>query len=258
MNQLQNAGLFHGLPTDDPYAHISKFFRVCETYKQNGALDDAIQRMLFKYSLNGNARGWFERLELQSITSFTQLLEKIVYQYFPPTKAARILNEIRGFTQFNAESIHEAWERFKNLLRKCPHHGQPRRMQLHIFYGRLKVPNRSQLDAAAGGAFMGISIDDGFNLVEKITWNNYHWQSEITHHPKKVTEVQELKDLRDINAKIDRLTSIVAQLYPFSANVVPTLGSVYACEGCGGPHASYQCTPGHEVVNYVNNHNRST
>lgn len=86
------------------------------------------------------------------------------------------------------------------------------------------MSNRSQLDAATIGAFMGISIDDGFNPVEKITWNNYHLQSEITHHQKKVTEVHGVTDLSNINAKIDRLTSIVAQLHPFSANVVPTLG----------------------------------
>lgn len=100
--------IIHGHPSEDPYSHVSKFLRVCKTYKQNGVPEDTIQMMLFEYSLAGSARDWLERLEPESITSFDQLSEKFIHQYFPRAKTARFLNEIRSFRQFEGESIHEA------------------------------------------------------------------------------------------------------------------------------------------------------
>lgn len=49
LNWLQNAGLFNGLPSKDPYTHVNKFLRVCKTYKENGVPEDTIQLMLFEY-----------------------------------------------------------------------------------------------------------------------------------------------------------------------------------------------------------------
>ncbi|NAW23538.1 hypothetical protein FGF82_23740, partial [Salmonella sp. gx-f9] len=46
-------------------------------------------------------------------------------KYFPPNKNAKLRNEITTFQQMDDESLYEAWERYKELLRKCPHHGIP-------------------------------------------------------------------------------------------------------------------------------------
>ena len=51
------------------------------------------------------------------------------------------------------EGLYQAWERYKALLRKCPHHGYKEWMVLSTFYGALNSDIRLSLDVAAGGNF---------------------------------------------------------------------------------------------------------
>ena len=52
------------------------------------------------------------------------------------------------------EVFYEAWERLRDLLRQCPHHGIPKHEITQIFYDGLGAPDRYLLDAASGGTFM--------------------------------------------------------------------------------------------------------
>ena len=56
--------------------------------------------------------------------------------------------------QQDSESLCEAWERFKDLLRKCPHHEIAKWLQVQTFYNGLSGIMRTIIDAAAGGALM--------------------------------------------------------------------------------------------------------
>nr|GEV62713.1 reverse transcriptase domain-containing protein [Tanacetum cinerariifolium] len=47
-----------------------------------------------------------------------------------------------------------AWERFKDLLRQCPHHGFSELHQLDTFYNALNPNDQDALDSAAGGNFL--------------------------------------------------------------------------------------------------------
>nr|GEU69444.1 hypothetical protein [Tanacetum cinerariifolium] len=48
--------------------------------------------------------------------------------------------------------ICEAWDRFKELLRACPHHGFSELTQIDTFYNGLTEQDQDSLNAAAGGA----------------------------------------------------------------------------------------------------------
>nr|GEY13173.1 reverse transcriptase domain-containing protein [Tanacetum cinerariifolium] len=52
------------------------------------------------------------------------------------------------------EMFNEAWERFKDLLRQCPHHGFSELHQLDTFYNALIPNDQDALDSAAGGNFL--------------------------------------------------------------------------------------------------------
>ncbi|GKA01885.1 reverse transcriptase domain-containing protein [Tanacetum coccineum] len=52
------------------------------------------------------------------------------------------------------EAFNEAWERFKGLLRQCPHHGFSELHQLDTFYNSLNSNDQDALDSAAGGNFL--------------------------------------------------------------------------------------------------------
>ena len=48
----------------------------------------------------------------------------------------------------------EAWERFHELLRRCPHHRLTRWMQVHTFYNGPRDSTRTIINASARGALM--------------------------------------------------------------------------------------------------------
>ncbi|GJX90865.1 reverse transcriptase domain-containing protein [Tanacetum coccineum] len=55
-----------------------------------------------------------------SILTWDDLVSKFINFFFPPSKTTNLRNEITNFRQIAQESFSEAWERFKELLRKCP------------------------------------------------------------------------------------------------------------------------------------------
>ncbi|GJT46818.1 reverse transcriptase domain-containing protein [Tanacetum coccineum] len=75
--------------------------------------------------------------------------------FLPPTKNDKSRkNEITNFKQRFDESFSEAWDRFKDLLRACPHHGFSELHQLDTFYNALNVNDQDSLNSAAGGNFL--------------------------------------------------------------------------------------------------------
>nr|GEV18459.1 reverse transcriptase domain-containing protein [Tanacetum cinerariifolium] len=75
-----------------------------------------------------------------------------------PRAYIRYLNKItstmRVPNQRFDESFYEAWERFNDLLRACPHYGFSEFHQLDTFYNALNVNDYDSLNSAAGGNFL--------------------------------------------------------------------------------------------------------
>ncbi|GJR74754.1 hypothetical protein Tco_0087119 [Tanacetum coccineum] len=64
------------------------------------------------------------------------------------------------------DSFNEAWERFKGLLRQCPHHGFSELHQLDTFYNSLNSNDQDALDSAAGGNFLDKMPQEGLAIIE--------------------------------------------------------------------------------------------
>nr|GFB18198.1 reverse transcriptase domain-containing protein [Tanacetum cinerariifolium] len=75
-------------------------------------------------------------------------------EFFPPSKMTNLRNEITRFQQRFNESFYEAWERFNDLLRACPHHRFSELHQLDTFYNALNINDQDSLNYAAGGNFL--------------------------------------------------------------------------------------------------------
>ncbi|GJR99963.1 reverse transcriptase domain-containing protein [Tanacetum coccineum] len=91
---------------------------------------------------------------------------KFINFFFPPSKTTNLRNEITNFRQIAQESFSEAWERFKELLRKCPHHGFSLMHQLDTFYNSLSYNDQDSLNSAAGGNFLYKSPTEGLQIIE--------------------------------------------------------------------------------------------
>ncbi|GKA75180.1 hypothetical protein Tco_0781558, partial [Tanacetum coccineum] len=62
--------------------------------------------------------------------------------------------------------ISEAWDRFKDLLRKCPHHGFSELHQIDTFYNALTQSDQDLLNAAAGGNLLNRTPRDALTIIE--------------------------------------------------------------------------------------------
>jgi len=114
---------FSGHPTENPHIHLRNFLAKCDTIKLNGFSADAIRLRLFLFSLADRASDWIFNEEPNSFTTSEVLSTAFLSKYFPPGNIAKLRAEITTFSQRGDESLHEAWERFKDLQCQCPHHG---------------------------------------------------------------------------------------------------------------------------------------
>nr|GEX02831.1 reverse transcriptase domain-containing protein [Tanacetum cinerariifolium] len=81
-----------------------------------------------------------------------------------PPKILR--NGISNFEQKFGESFHEAWDRYKDLLRACPHHGFTELYPLNTFYNALNHTDQDSLNAAASGNLLERSTQDVLMIIK--------------------------------------------------------------------------------------------
>ena len=85
---------------------------------------------------------------------------------------------VTTFNQGENESLCEAWDRYKSLLRNCPKHGFDNQMQIYLFRQGLKNETKVLLDATAGGGLMlktpfdAVKIIDQMALTDRKTSHN--------------------------------------------------------------------------------------
>ena len=60
-------------------------------------------------------------------------------KYFPHHKTNNLNRQISNFAQKENETLYQAWERFKDLLNLCPHHGYESWRLVSYFYDGLKI-----------------------------------------------------------------------------------------------------------------------
>ncbi|GKC19282.1 reverse transcriptase domain-containing protein [Tanacetum coccineum] len=151
---------------EDPHAHIRYFNKITSTLKFPNVPNTSVKLMLFPFSLEGAARIWLEKEPPRSILTWDDLVSKFINNFFPPSKTTNLRNEITNFQQRFDESFSEAWDRFKDLLRACPHHGFSELHQLDTFYNALNTNDQDSLNSAAGGNFLDKRPRDCLCIIE--------------------------------------------------------------------------------------------
>nr|GEU35765.1 zinc finger, CCHC-type [Tanacetum cinerariifolium] len=109
--------------SEDPNQHLKDFLKLVDSLDLNGENRERTRLRLFQFSLRDHASNWLERLPAGSISTWEDLTTRFLAQFFPLGRTAKLHNDILMFQQHQEESLSEAWTRFKDLLRKVPHHG---------------------------------------------------------------------------------------------------------------------------------------
>ncbi|WJX45921.1 hypothetical protein P8452_32768 [Trifolium repens] len=233
---------FSGNPTGDPNLHLSIFLQYADTVKASGVSPEAIRLRLFPFSLRDRARAWLQSLPSNSVTTWDELKKVFLARYFPPSKTAMLRAQINGFKQKDNESLFEAWERYKDMIRLCPYHGLEDWLIIHTFYNGLLYNTRMTVDAAAGGALMDKAYSEAYQLIESMAQNHYQWGSERTTMEKPQTKggMYEISGIDHVNAKLDALTKKLESLTTTPAATVAA--TTQNCEVCGVQgHVAAEC-----------------
>nr|GEW84857.1 reverse transcriptase domain-containing protein [Tanacetum cinerariifolium] len=162
----------------------------------------------------GAARRWLKKEPPRSILNWEDLVLNFINEFLPSSRTTNLRNEISNFQQRFDESFHEAWDRYKDLLRACPHHDFTELHQIDTFYNALNPADQDCLNSATGG-----------NLLERRT--------------QDVLTIIENKS-KQTSAVTTAMTAILKQFQetppPASVKAVEEI-----CVTCGGAHPYYQC-----------------
>ncbi|GJZ26284.1 reverse transcriptase domain-containing protein [Tanacetum coccineum] len=235
--QLVQANLFYGHESENPHAHINSFKKITSTLRFRNVPNDVIKLMMFPYSLEGAAKTWYEKEPPNSILTWEDLVTKFVNQFFPPSKTTHLKNEISRFTQKFEETFSEAWERFKELLRACPHHGFTKLTQVDTFYNGLNENEQDSLNAATGGNLLSKTTREALNIIENKSKVRY---SRNRSNASRMNATSSKTDER-IDKLADQLSTLVEIVSKKVVTPAPVKAVEESCVTCGGAHSWYNC-----------------
>ena len=184
-----------GANDEDAHAHLLSFLEICSTIKMNGVPPKVIQLRLFLFSLKDKEKLWLSSMTAGTFNTWGELSQAFINKYFPATKTAKLREAITKFQQQYDESLYEAWERFKELVRRCPYHGLPDWLLVQTFYQCISPQTRLSLDAAANGSLMNKTHQEAMDLIED---NTFQWGSNDIRIVKKQVGVLDVDNLTAI------------------------------------------------------------
>ncbi|GKD25705.1 reverse transcriptase domain-containing protein [Tanacetum coccineum] len=231
--QLVQANPFNGLENENPHAHINSFKRITSTLRFRNVPNDVIKLMMFPYSLEGAAKTWYEKEPPNSILTWEDLVTKFVNQFFPPSKTTHLKNKISRFTQKFDESFSEVWERSKEMLRACPHHGFTELTQVDTFYNGLNDNDQDFLNATAGGNFLSKTTREAFNIIENKSKVRYSRNKTNASRMNTTSRESDSKTDERIDKLADQLSTLVEIVSKKVVTPAPVKAVEETCVTCG-------------------------
>ncbi|GJX68321.1 reverse transcriptase domain-containing protein [Tanacetum coccineum] len=155
-----------------------------------------LQLLDVPYSLEGAAKTWYEKEPPNSILTWDDLV------------------------------TNEAWERFKGMLRSCPHHGFSELTQVDTFYNGLTENEQDSLNAAAGGNLLSKTTREALNIIENKSKVRY------SRNKTNASRVNSRENVSKTDERIDKLADQLSTLVEIvSKKVVVPPAPVKAVEG---------------------------
>lgn len=230
--QIVQQNQFSRNPTEDPNLHLSVFIPYADTLKTNNVNPEAIRLHLFPFSPKDRVRARLQSLPANSITTWNELQKEFLAIYFPPSKTAVLRNHITTFRQTEGESLFEAWERYKDMMRLCPHHRLEKWLIMYTFYNGLLYNTIMTIDVAVGGDLMDKLFNEAYQLIEDGP-KPLSMRKRTCSSRENTTKwgMFKVNDIDHVSAKVDKLTQKINNL---TITTPATVASITPnCEICG-------------------------
>nr|GEZ82690.1 hypothetical protein [Tanacetum cinerariifolium] len=211
--------------------------------------DQRTMAELLRTPTEGAARRWLKKEPPRSILTWEDLVSKFINEFFPPSRTTNLRNEISNFQQRFDESFHEAWDRYKDLLRACPHHGFTELHQLGTFYNALNPTDQDSLNSAASGNLLERRTQDVLMIIKnKSKVRNSRNKSIISQVKSSDANSSSSSEIAKLTHAVNQqtramTTAMTAILKKFQATPPPaSVKSVEEiCVTCGGADPYSQC-----------------
>ncbi|KAL0438824.1 UNVERIFIED_CONTAM: hypothetical protein Slati_2365400 [Sesamum latifolium] len=198
--------------------------------RPQGITEEHVKLRAFRFSLAEQENDCLYFLPSGSITTWNDLKRQFLEKYFPASRATTIRKEISGIHQFAGESLFY-WDRFNELVKRCPHHQIPDHLLIQYFYEGLSGMDKKLIDTASGGALFNKTPIEARNLISIMASNMQQFGTRYNDPPKRSNEVS----MAAFDDRLNELTSLVKR-------IAVEKHHVKACDICTSPeHATDMC-----------------
>ncbi|GKF53626.1 hypothetical protein Tco_0160536, partial [Tanacetum coccineum] len=135
------------------------------------------------------------------------------------------------------ETFYEAWDRFNDLLRACPHHEFSKLHQLDTFYNALNSNDQDSLNFVTGGNFLDKMPRDCLRIIES------KYKVRNSRNKLAVAKVSSSSFTPGISPDVSKLKHMVKALLldKKSQAPAPVKAVEESCVTCGGAHSYRNC-----------------
>ncbi|GJT62179.1 cysteine-rich receptor-like protein kinase [Tanacetum coccineum] len=225
------AGVDINTLTMEQYLALSRENHAPGVVKPEIGGNDAVLLRVFSFTLTGTAKRWVDRLTPGAVNTWDLLKKVFIQRYCPPSKTAKRLEDIHNFKQEIDESLYQAWERFNDLLYKCPTHDINSHQKVNIFYKGLSTMYRQLLDSH--GPILRMTPTQALTTIQTMADHSQKWHDGT------------LSRSLSNNSNTDRLAAIVTKLDNLGRDMKKLNENIHAiqvgCQICEGPHLDKEC-----------------
>ena len=116
-------------------------------------------------------------LATNSVASWNDFVRLFLRKYFPNAKTVKLRNEINQFVQLDRESFSKYFDRFKNLLARCPCHGLDQARLCQIIYEWLDQQTRTMVESKCQDGFFPKSVTAAWEFLEDLAEKTMQWKT---------------------------------------------------------------------------------
>ncbi|XP_070049965.1 uncharacterized protein [Nicotiana tomentosiformis] len=203
----------------------------------------------FPFSLKDDTKQWLRSLPNGSFRIWEEMTRRFLDKYFSSAKTAKFRREIHNFCQKENETVFEACERFKVIVRRCQHSRIELWMQLQDFWDGLTAASRRTLSNAVGGPFMKKAPEEIVTILDELSEDVNQWPSESVER-RKSTGVHQVNATTSVQVQLGAMAKEIRKL------TVASMQNVHhaTCNICGRGHPTHEFQASTEKVNAVGNY----
>ena len=187
--------------------HLERFEDLISAIKVKGVPEDYLICTLFKFSLSGEGLHWLKQLQPGSLTSWSDIKNAFLCNFFDEARAEDLRSKTATFTQGPAESFRGSWIRFKSYQRDYPHHGFNEVQLLSTFYRGIAVQYQMALDPSSNGNFNTRNPQEAVKVIENLASSNS--TKNIDFERKKSATILGNDQMDEVKAKLDSVHKLL-------------------------------------------------